>query len=189
MDFVVALITLILLAPVFLVVAVIIMINDGRPIFFGHERQTRGGRNFKCWKFRTMLRNAESMVGELTEDDMADGPQVYIRNDPRITKIGRFLRNSHIDELPQFWNVLTGDMSLVGPRPSPDKENQFCPAWREARLSTRPGITGLWQVERTRAPGVDFQEWIKYDLEYVNRANLLLDVRICFKTILLMLRG
>ncbi|MEC8818795.1 MAG: sugar transferase, partial [Planctomycetota bacterium] len=89
----------------------------------------------------------------------------------------------HLDELPQFWNVLTGDMSLVGPRPSPDKENQFCPAWREARLSVRPGITGLWQVERTRAPGLDFQEWIRYDIEYVNKASLLLDAKICIKTI------
>jgi lipopolysaccharide/colanic/teichoic acid biosynthesis glycosyltransferase len=172
-----------------MVVGISVMVNDGRPVFFGHVRQSRGGRNFKCWKFRTMLRNAESMVGDLSEKNIADGPQVFIKNDPRITKVGRLLRRFHIDEMPQFWNVLVGDMSLVGPRPSPEKENQFCPAWRDARLSVRPGITGLWQVERTRAPGMDFQEWIKYDIEYVNRASLLLDARICFKTLYRMVRG
>ena len=164
-------------------VAIAVMVDDGWPIFFGHRRQTRGAREFKCWKFRTMLNNAEAMVKDLQSDNLADGPQVFIKDDPRITRIGKLLRRYHLDELPQFWNVLTGDMSLVGPRPSPDKENQFCPAWREARLSVRPGITGLWQVERTRAPGLDFQEWIRYDIEYVNKASLLLDARICFKTI------
>ena len=129
------------------------------------------------------MRNAESMVVDLQGDNLADGPQVFIKDDPRITRVGGFLRKFHIDELPQFWNVLVGDMSLVGPRPSPENENQFCPAWRDARLSVRPGITGLWQVERTRQPGLDFQEWIKYDIEYVNRANVFLDFKIIFKTL------
>ena len=188
-DVVVSLTVLLALLPIMIVVAIAVMVNDGRPVFFGHVRQTRGGRNFKCWKFRTMLRNAESMVGDLSEKNLADGPQVFIENDPRITSVGHLLRRFHIDEVPQFWNVLVGEMSLVGPRPSPDKENQFCPAWRDARLSVRPGITRLWQVERTRAPGMDFQEWIKYDIEYVNRASLLLDARICFKTLYRMVRG
>ena len=188
-DITVSAIVLLLAAPILLLVMVAVVINDGWPIFFGHVRQSRGGREFKCWKFRTMLRNAESMVDGLTEKNLADGPQVFIENDPRITSIGKVLRRFHIDEIPQFWNVLVGDMSLVGPRPSPDKENQYCPAWREARLSVRPGITGLWQVERTRAPGMDFQEWIKYDIEYVNRANLWLDCRICFKTLYRMVKG
>ena len=188
-DIVVSLSVLVLLSPVLLGIALLLMIKEGRPVLFGHERQARGGRKFRCWKYRTMLRDAESMVQDLSKENLADGPQVNIRNDPRITRIGRFLRRFHLDELPQFWNVLVGDMSLVGPRPSPDKENQFCPAWREARLSVRPGITGLWQVERTRAPGVDFQEWIKYDIEYVNRANLFLDARICAKTVSRLLRG
>lgn len=188
-DVAVSLSVLTALLPLMTLVAIAVMVNDGRPIFFGHVRQGRGGREFKCWKFRTMLRNAESMVTDLSDKNLADGPQVFIKNDPRITSIGRFLRRFHIDEIPQFWNVLVGDMSLVGPRPSPDRENQFCPAWRDARLSVRPGITGLWQVERTRAPGMDFQEWIKYDIEYVNRASLRLDVKICFKTLYRMIRG
>lgn len=188
-DFFIALCLLVVLLPLFGVITLTIAFTEGRPIFFPHIRQTRGGRNFKCWKFRTMLQDAEAMVPDLSADNLADGPQVYIRNDPRITPLGHFLRRFHLDELPQLWNVVKGDMSLVGPRPSPDRENQFCPAWREARLSVRPGITGLWQVERTRAPGRDFQEWIKYDIEYVNRASLALDFRICVKTVAKILRG
>ena len=182
-DIVVSFSVLVCISPILAVVAIAVILDDGVPVFFGHTRQTLGARDFKCWKFRTMLKNAESMVKDLQSDNIADGPQVFIKDDPRITRIGKLLRRFHLDELPQFWNVLVGDMSLVGPRPSPDKENQFCPAWREARLSVRPGITGLWQVERTRAPGLDFQEWIKYDIEYVNRASLLLDVKIVLKTI------
>ena len=182
-DVTVSLMILILLLPLIVPVSLAVIMTSGFPIFFGHERQSRDGRNFKCWKFRTMMRNAESMVVDLQGDNLADGPQVFIKDDPRITRVGGFLRKFHIDELPQFWNVLVGDMSLVGPRPSPENENQFCPAWRDARLSIRPGITGLWQVERTRKPGLDFQEWIKYDIEYVNRANLYLDFKIILKTL------
>ena len=130
-----------------------------------------------------MRRNAESMVAQLQAENKADGPQVFIENDPRVTRVGRILRKLQIDELPQLWNVVRGDMSLVGPRPSPDRENQFCPAWREMRLSVRPGITGLWQVRRTRAEGEDFQEWIRYDIEYVQTASFLLDLKILFKTL------
>ena len=111
-----------------------------------------------------------------------------MEDDPRITRIGRILRKTNLDELPQFWNVLAGEMSVVGPRPSPDNENQFAPAWREARLSVKPGITGLWQIRRTRAAGSDFQEWIKYDIEYVERQSLWLDLVIIGKTIALILR-
>ncbi|MGI9014875.1 MAG: sugar transferase [Phycisphaerales bacterium] len=168
--------------PLLLIVAVAIVIDDGWPLFFGHVRQTRGGRLFRCWKFRTMRRNAEQMVPQLAAKNLSDGPHVNIENDPRVTRVGRLLRKLHIDELPQFYNVLRGDMSIVGPRPSPDKENQFCPAWREMRLSVRPGITGLWQVERTRQPGRDFQEWIRYDMEYVRRQSFLLDLSIIART-------
>lgn len=179
---------LLLLSPILLVVAVAVVADDGFPIFFGHRRQTKGGRVFRCWKFRTMRRNAEALARELKAMNVCDGPQFFIKDDPRVTKVGKVLRKWHLDELPQFWNVLVGDMSLVGPRPSPDGENQYCPAWRELRLSVRPGITGLWQVERTREPGRDFQEWIQYDIEYVRRRSLLLDVQICCKTIANLLR-
>ena len=182
-DLFVSALVLMLSIPLTVLVALAIVVDDGWPLFFGHERQGRNGVNFQCWKFRTMRRDAESMVEELQALNRADGPQVFIENDPRVTRIGQVLRKSHLDEIPQFWNVLRGEMSLVGPRPSPDKENQFCPAWREIRLSVRPGITGLWQVERTRAEGRDFQEWIQYDIEYVRRTNTRMDLWICIKTI------
>jgi lipopolysaccharide/colanic/teichoic acid biosynthesis glycosyltransferase len=130
-----------------------------------------------------MKNGAEKMNDIIAQLNQVDGPQVYIENDPRITKVGRFLRKYNLDEFPQFWNVIKGDMSIVGPRPSPRKENQYCPAWREARLSVRPGITGLWQIRRTRNKGADFQEWIKYDLEYVENMSLSLDLKIIYKTV------
>jgi lipopolysaccharide/colanic/teichoic acid biosynthesis glycosyltransferase len=106
-----------------------------------------------------------------------------MEKDPRITKVGAVLRKLQLDELPQFINVLMGHMSVVGPRPSPFSENQLCPGWREARLSVRPGVTGLWQIRRTRADGADFQEWIRYDIEYVEKATFLLDLYIIWRTI------
>ncbi len=187
-DFMLAAAGLICAAPLIAVIALLVYLDDGAPIFFGHRRQARGGRIFRCWKFRTMRRNAEALVAELRKQNLCDGPQVFIKDDPRVTRVGRVLRKLQLDELPQFWNVLVGDMSVVGPRPSPDNENQFCPAWREKRLSVRPGITGLWQVMRTRAPGKDFQEWIQYDIEYVERRSLWLDARIFMLTVMQVLR-
>jgi len=183
-DFLIALVALVVASPAILAIAAAVWLDDGFPIFFGHRRQARGGRIFRCWKFRTMRRDAESLVAQLRKLNMCDGPQVFIKDDPRVTRVGRVLRRIQLDELPQLWNVLVGDMSLVGPRPSPDNENQFCPAWREKRLSVRPGITGLWQVMRTRAPGKDFQEWIQYDIEYVERKSPWLDLRILVLTVL-----
>ena len=135
-----------------------------------------------------MRKDAEQLKHLLSHQNQADGPQFYIENDPRLTRVGKFLRKYHLDELPQFFNVLIGDMSIVGPRPSPFAENQFCPAWREARLSVRPGITGLWQINRTRRAGADFQEWIKYDIQYVERRTLWLDLKIIGQTIVHILR-
>lgn len=188
LDFVLALAALVVLSPVILAIAAAVAIDDGFPVFFGHRRQARGGRTFRCWKFRTMRRNAEALVAELRKQNLCDGPQVFIKDDPRVTRVGKVLRKLQCDEFPQFWNVLVGDMSLVGPRPSPENENQFCPAWREKRLSVRPGITGLWQVMRTRAPGKDFQEWIQYDIEYVERKSPMLDARILVMTVMNVLR-
>jgi lipopolysaccharide/colanic/teichoic acid biosynthesis glycosyltransferase len=181
-DIVFSLCVLIAFAPAFALVALLILMEDGRPILFGHVRQGRGGRLFRCWKFRTMVPNAEQIADELGAYNICDGPQVFIQNDPRVTRIGRVLRNLQLDEMPQFWNVLIGQMSVVGPRPSPIDENVFCPAWRDARLSVRPGITGLWQLMRTREPGEDFREWIKYDLRYVKTAGFLLDLKIIART-------
>ncbi len=175
--------------PLYPLVMLAILFEDGRPFFFGHPRETAGGREFLCWKFRSMRKDADAVKRALMEKNQVDGPQFYMKNDPRLTRVGRLIRRLNIDELPQFWNVLKGDMSVVGPRPSPNRENQFCPSWREARLSVRPGITGLWQIMRTRRPGMDFQEWIKYDLEYVERFGLRNDLSIICQTMSLLFRG
>ncbi len=170
-------------APIYPIVIAAIAIEDGWPPFFAHRRQTLAGREFPCLKFRTMRKDAERIKAQLQGRNQADGPQFFIRNDPRLLRVGWLLRRFQIDELPQFINVLLGHMSVVGPRPSPDNENQFCPAWREARLSVRPGVTGLWQIRRTRAPETDFQEWIRYDLEYVQHESWMMDLWIIAQTV------
>ena len=183
-DVVVASALLVLLFPLFPLIALAIWIEDGWPVYFAHRRETIGGRTFKCLKFRSMRKDAEAIKQQLREQQVnqADGPQFFMEKDPRITKVGKFIRDTNLDELPQLFNVLMGDMSMVGPRPSPFNENQYCPPWREARLSVRPGITGLWQVKRSRTPGLDFQEWIRYDIEYVEKMSWWLDVSIIFQT-------
>jgi lipopolysaccharide/colanic/teichoic acid biosynthesis glycosyltransferase len=189
MDVVVSAALILTCWPLLALIALAVWIDDGRPLFFGHVRQTKGGRLFRCWKFRTMRRDAEALVEGLRAQNQCDGPQVFIEDDPRVTRVGRMLRKTNLDELPQLWNVLVGHMSLVGPRPSPDGENQFCPAWRDVRLSVRPGIAGLWQLMRRREPGEDFQEWIKYDIEYVRRASLWFDLRILWRTARMLMFG
>jgi lipopolysaccharide/colanic/teichoic acid biosynthesis glycosyltransferase len=174
--------------PLYPIIALLIALEDGRPVFFSHERETVGGRRFGCIKFRSMRRDAEQIKQQLQALNRADGPQFYIPDDPRLTRVGRVLRDLQLDELPQFINVLFGDMSVVGPRPSPRRENQYAPGWREARLSVRPGVTGLWQIMRTRSDGADFQEWIKYDLEYVQNQSFRLDAWIIWQTVSMLLR-
>ncbi len=186
-DVAFSVIALLLTLPLYPLVMLAIWIEDGRPFFFGHLRETMGGREFPCLKFRSMRKDAEQVKAQLQLQNQADGPQFYMANDPRLTRVGRIIRKLNVDELPQFLNVLVGDMSVVGPRPSPHKENQYCPAWREARLSVRPGVTGLWQVQRTRRAGTDFQEWIKYDIEYVQKAGLWTDMLIILKTFRVMI--
>src|SRR4051812_14247811 len=187
-DIIFSLFGLLCTLPLYPFIMLAIWLEDGGPFFFSHRRETIGGREFGCIKVRSMRKDAEQIKAQLKKLNQADGPQFYMENDPRLTKVGKWLRKYNIDELPQFWNVLVGDMSVVGPRPSPEHENQYCPPWREARLSVRPGITGLWQVRRTRRQGNDFQEWIKYDLEYVEKASWSLDLIILLKTITTMIR-
>lgn len=184
-DIVFAVLAIAVTLPLYPVIMLAIFIEDSRPFFFAHNRESTNGREFGCLKFRTMYRDAESMKARLQGANEADGPQFYMENDPRITRVGRVLRKLQLDEIPQFLNVLRGDMSIVGPRPSPYSENQYCPGWREARLSVRPGVTGLWQIRRTRADGADFQEWIRYDIEYVERASFRMDLYIIAKTVAL----
>ncbi|HEX7010450.1 MAG TPA: sugar transferase, partial [Phycisphaeraceae bacterium] len=183
-DIVFSLIVLALTLPLYPLIMLAIWLDDGPPFFFIHRRETMGGRQFPCLKFRSMRRNAERLKEQVAHQNLADGPQFYIERDPRLTRVGRWLRALNLDELPQFINVLLGHMSVVGPRPSPYEENQYCPPWREARLSVRPGITGLWQIKRSRAQGLDFQEWIRYDIEYVENMSWKLDLWIIWQTLL-----
>jgi lipopolysaccharide/colanic/teichoic acid biosynthesis glycosyltransferase len=181
-DVVAALFVLILFAPVIPVLALAVKISSPGPVFFGDKRQGFHGKPFRCVKFRTMRQGADQIQDKLRFVSEVDGPQFKMADDPRITTVGRFLRETYLDEIPQFLNVLRGQMSMVGPRPSPEKENTLCPPWRDARLSVRPGVTGLWQVHRTREPQKDFQEWIQYDMQYVRDFSFGLDLWICWRT-------
>jgi lipopolysaccharide/colanic/teichoic acid biosynthesis glycosyltransferase len=183
-DCVLSLIGLLLLTPLLAVVAVLIKLHSRGPVLFIHRREGRGGEPFPCLKFRTMSRDAHRQQRGLYEKNTLDGPQFKLQDDPRVTRFGRLLRTTNIDELPQLINVLLGHMSLVGPRPSPFRENQICVPWRRARLSVRPGITGLWQVCRNRRSSNDFQQWIFYDILYVKRMSPWLDLKILIATVL-----
>lgn len=177
---------LLILAPLLAVVAVLIKLDSPGPLLFGHEREGRFGRVFRCWKFRTMITGAQAKQRALYKKSGVDGPQFKLDNDPRVTRIGWLLRATNIDELPQLFNVLAGQMSLIGPRPSPFRENQICIPWRQARLSVLPGITGLWQICRSRRASGDFHQWIYYDMLYVRHISLALDLKILLATVLTM---
>jgi lipopolysaccharide/colanic/teichoic acid biosynthesis glycosyltransferase len=184
LDVIVASVALLLLAPVFFLIALAIWVESRRPIFYGGEREGLRGRVFSCWKFRTMRIGADAVQHQLKSLDKMDGPHFKLDSDPRVTRVGRLLRLTNFDELPQLWNVLRGHMSLVGPRPSPFRENQICVPWREGRLSVRPGVTGLWQVCRQDRSSGDFHQWIEYDLLYVQRMTFAMDLKILVATFL-----
>jgi len=181
-DIAAALTLLILFAPIMPILALAIKLTSPGPIFFKDKRQGLYGREFDCLKFRTMITGAEDIQNILRQISQVDGPQFKMEDDPRVSTVGKFLRETCLDEIPQFINVLWGQMSLVGPRPSPVSENSLCPPWRDARLSVRPGITGLWQICRTRREGQDFQEWIYFDTKYVKNLSFKLDLWICWQT-------
>lgn len=181
-DIVAAITVLILFAPILPVIALAIKLTSRGPVFFKDVRQGLHGKEFYCLKFRSMIIGADKIQDKLRIVSQVDGPQFKIEDDPRLSGVGRYLRDTYIDEVPQFFNVLFGQMSIVGPRPSPESENTLCPSWRDARLSVRPGITGLWQVCRTRQPMKDFQEWIHYDTKYVRDLSLRMDLWISWQT-------
>ena len=178
-----ALVGLLLLAPLLLGVAALIKLTSRGPVLFAHEREGLGGRSFRCWKFRTMVDRAHTQQRALYRQNAVDGPQFKLARDPRVTWLGHWLRTTNIDELPQLINVLCGQMSLIGPRPSPFRENQICVPWRQARLAVRPGITGLWQVCRHERNLGDFHQWIHFDMLYVRHLSLGLDLRIFAATL------
>ncbi len=181
-DIIAATIILILFAPLIPLIALAVKVNSPGPVFYKDRRQGLHGKSFHCVKFRTMRVGAADIQDKLRFVSEVDGPQFKMADDPRISTVGRFLRETYLDEIPQFFNVLMGQMSLVGPRPSPESENTLCPWWRDARLSVRPGISGLWQIFRTREPYRDFQEWIYYDTWYVRALSARMDLWVCWRT-------
>ncbi len=183
LDRAAALLILLLFVPVLPFIALAVKLSSPGPVFFRHKRQGLHGKEFGCLKFRTMIQGADDLQRKLRKISQVDGPQFKIDDDPRVSPVGKFLRDTYLDEIPQFFNVLLGQMSLIGPRPSPVPENTLCPPWRDARLSVRPGVTGLWQICRTRQDGQDFQEWIHYDIKYVKNLSFRLDGWIFWQTV------
>jgi exopolysaccharide biosynthesis polyprenyl glycosylphosphotransferase len=180
-DIVVSALALVALAPLLATIGLLIRFRDGRSILFAQERVGLHGRPFRMLKFRTMLRGAEARLAELEALNEVRGPAFKVTNDPRLTRSGRLLRRTSLDELPQLLNVLRGEMSLVGPRPPLPAEVAGYDVWHRRRLSMKPGITGLWQVGARRDP--DFDRWVQFDLDYIDRWSLLLDLKIILRTI------
>lgn len=187
MDIVVSLAGLILLFPLFLLVALIIRIDSPGAVLFRQIRVGKDEQLFVCYKFRSMFRDAEEEKEKLLDRNEADGPIFKIRNDPRITPVGRFLRRSSLDELPQLLNVLMGNMSLVGPRPAPPVEVQRYQPWHKRRLGVAPGITGMWQVSGRSQ--LTFDEMVLLDLYYIENWSPVLDIQILLRTVPKVLLG
>lgn len=188
LDILLSLVGLIILLPLFVVVAVVIALDSRGPIFYPWRVLGHRARPFVGYKFRTMVDNADALKAEYLERNEMTGPVFKMRNDPRITRVGRWLRKFSIDELPQLWSVLKGDMSLVGPRPPSADEFAAFEPWQHAKLAVTPGITCLWQVEG-RSEITDFDEWAELDLKYIAGWNLWLDLRILLRTIPVVVRG
>ena len=186
-DVVVSSFSLIICSPVFAVLAAWIKLDSPGPIFYRSRRVGKKGCTFTCYKLRTMSANAEKMKDSLRHRNERQGPFFKISDDPRITRVGKFLRKYSLDELPQLWNVIKGDMSLVGPRPHPIDDFEQYTLDHLCRLDVKPGITGLWQVEARRDPS--FERSMQLDLEYIEKWDLMLDLKIGFKTLHVVLKG
>ncbi|MBP1594728.1 MAG: Undecaprenyl-phosphate galactose phosphotransferase [Acidobacteria bacterium] len=187
MDVILSALLLLVLSPFLLVVGVLIRLTSSGPMIYRQIRCGLYGRKFVLFKFRSMKDGAEDVLWEIKHLNEMDGPVFKMRNDPRVTPLGRFLRKSSVDELPQLWNVLKGDMSLVGPRaPLPDEVREYS-RWQRRRLSVKPGITCLWQVSGRNE--IDFHEWMRLDLQYIDNWSLLLDVKILLRTFPIVLMG
>lgn len=180
MDIAGALVGMIVLAPILLAVAMALKLTSRGPIIFTQQRSGLGGRPFRMLKFRSMIADAELLRNELLGQNEQDGPAFKITNDPRVTRLGRWLRITHIDEFPQLWNVLKGEMSIVGPRPLPCHEAEACEVWQRRRLDVTPGLTCLWQT-RGR-PRKSFAGWMRLDLQYIHERSFWTDVKLILLT-------
>ncbi|MFC5446787.1 sugar transferase [Paenibacillus aestuarii] len=186
LDFTGALAGILFLLPVFVIVAVLIKLEDPKgSIFFYQQRVGKGEQVFRMYKFRSMVSDAEQMLESLLAKNEIQGHMFKMKEDPRITKVGKFIRKTSIDELPQLWNVLTGDMSLVGPRPPLIREVEQYTKYHKQRLQVTPGCTGLWQISGRNS--VSFEQMVELDLAYINKRSILFDVKIMLKTVKVLL--
>lgn len=179
-DIAASLIGLIVLSPIFLLTAIAIYADDGGPIIYTQNRNGKDGTVFRIYKFRSMCRNAEAMHAELLSRNELDGPAFKMKDDPRLTKVGKFIRRTSIDELPQLVNILKGEMSVVGPRPLPTYETAQCTPYQNQRLRVKPGLTCYWQCSgRSNIP---FDTWMELDMKYIREASVWVDLKIIGKT-------
>ena len=180
-DVVCSFMGVLLLSPLFIIIAIIIKTTSKGPVFFSQKRVGRDGKEFKMYKFRSMVVNAEELKEKLASQNEMSGPMFKMKDDPRVTKVGKFIRKTSIDELPQLLNVLKGDMSLVGPRPSLPKEVAQFEDWMYRRLEVKPGLTCYWQVSGRN--NIDFEDWMKLDIKYVDERSTWIDIKLIFKTV------
>ena len=178
----------IVLSPLLLIIGLMVKLSSPGPIFYHWNVVGRGGRLFRGYKFRTMVQNADEIKEKLLQNNEMTGPVFKMKRDPRITPLGRLLRKYSLDELPQFWSVIKGDMSLVGPRPAGPQEWVKYEAWQRRKLSVTPGISCLWQING-RNTITNFNEWVRLDLEYIDNWSLWLDLKILWGTLFAVLRG
>lgn len=180
MDIIGSLMGIIILSPLMLITIVAIKLESKGKVIFAQDRVGKDGKLFKMYKFRSMVQNAEELLKSLKDKNEMSGPMFKMKDDPRITNIGKFIRKTSIDELPQLFNVLKGEMSLVGPRPNLPREVCKFNVWQRQKLLAKPGITCYWQVMGRNKIG--FEEWMKLDIKYIKDRNLLLDIKLIFKT-------
>lgn len=187
-DIVMSALALIVLLPVFLVVAIAIKLEDGGNVFYVSTRLTRGGKAFRMYKFRSMCLNADTMLDALMSRNEVNGPAFKIKDDPRITRVGRFIRRTSIDELPQLWNILRGDMTIVGPRPPLPREFEQYTPYQRHRLDVKTGLSCYHEVHG-RSSTTDFDAWVEDDLRYIRERGIWTDLKIIFMTIQVVFRG
>jgi len=187
MDVLCSVLAMIVLLPVFLITAVAIWIEDGGPVIYSQERNGINGKVFRMYKFRSMCRDAEKLHKNLLKSNEADGPVFKMKRDPRVTKVGRILRRTSIDELPQLINILRGDMSIVGPRPIVTYETERFNDYQKQRMAVKPGLTCYWQCRGRN--DIPFDEWIELDLKYIKDECFWVDLKIVFKTVGIVLSG
>ena len=179
-DIVGSIVGLVLLSPILLIVAIAIKLESKGSIIFSQKRIGLKGKEFKMYKLRSMVEDAEKLKKDLMKSNEMSGPMFKMKDDPRVTRVGKFIRKTSIDELPQLVNVLRGDMSLVGPRPSLPKEVKKFKPWMKKRLEVKPGLTCFWQVSGRN--NIDFEDWMKLDIKYVEERSFLVDIKLIFKT-------